>query len=324
MHSALRVHAFGEPPRLDRVAVPEPGPEDVLVAIAAGVVSHHDVTVARGDFPVRPEPPYVPGHEGAGRVVAVGEDVDSERIPVGTPVRVLGGGLGATRPGTWAEHAAVTARAATPVPDGLDLALAAACGSVAAAAWAAVLDAGALEPGERVGVTGASGAVGSLAAQLAVLNGAREVVAWTRSPDDARAGLQQTGARSRTLPASMEVVAPDQTVEPVDLLIDTVGGRGLARRLDSVRPGGRAVLVGYTAGIEVALSLPHLMAADVALLPLNMMRRRLAKGVEAELLADVATGRLRLAVETISPGGIEEAMERLARGATSGRLVLAW
>ncbi len=312
MHAALRVHAFGEPPRLERVAVPEPGPEDVLVEIAAGVVGHHDATVARGDFPVRPDLPYVPGLEGAGRVVACGADVDPGRIAVGTPVRVLGGGLGHTRPGTWAEHVAVTARAATPIPAGMDLALGAACGSVVAAARTAVLEVGGLAPGERVGVTGASGAVGSLVAQIAGLSGAAGIVAWTRSPEKA------------LLPDDAELAAPGDSVEPVDLLVDTVGGPGLPERLRSVRPGGRAVLVGYTAGTTVELSLPHLMAADVALLPLNMMRRRVPREVDAELLADVAAGRLRVAVEAVSAEEIGEALKRLARGETSGRLVLRW
>jgi NADPH:quinone reductase-like Zn-dependent oxidoreductase len=312
MHSALRVHAFGEPPRLERVPVPEPGPDDVLVEIAAGVVSHHDVTVARGDFSAKPELPYVPGLEGAGVVVAAGASVDESRIAVGMPVRVLGGGLGHTRPGTWAEHVAVTARAATPVPAGLDLSLAAACGSVATTAWAAVLDLGRLEPGERVGVTGATGAVGSLAVQIAARSGAGSVVGWTRSPE--KAGT----------PPSVELVTPDDPVEQVDLLVDTIGGAQLAERLGSVKPGGRAVLVGYAAGTEVALSLPQLLGADVALLPLNMMRRRLPPGMEAELLADFASGRLQLAVEEVSPGEASEALTRLTAGETSGRLVIAW
>jgi len=306
---ALRVHAFGEPPRLEHVPIPEPGPEDVLVEVVAGVVSHHDLTVAGGDFPVKPELPYVPGLEGAGHVVATGGEVDPSRIAVGMPVRVFGGGLGSARSGTWAEYVAVTARAASPVPEGRDLALAAAGGSVAATAWAAVLDVGALQSGDRVGVTGASGAVGSLAAQLAVRNGAGSVVGWTRSGE---------------VPSGVVRAVPDDEVEPVDLLVDTVGGAGLAERLGSVRPGGRAVLVGYAAGTEVELSIPHLLAGDVTLLPLNMMRRRLPRGVEADLVADVAAGTLRLAVEVVSPEEIGEALKRLARGEASGRVVIAW
>ena len=311
--SALRVHAFGDLPRLDRVPVPDPGPEDVLVEIAAGVISHHDLTVAGGDFPLRPELPYVPGLEGAGLVVAAGADVDAERISVGMPVRVFGGGLGSTRPGTWGEYVAVTARAASPVPEGMELTLAAACGSVAATAWAAVLDLGALQKGERVGVTGASGAVGSLAAQLALLNGAAGVVAWTRSVPG-----------SSVLPAEVEIATGGEAVEPVDLLVDTAGGADLAERLGSVRPGGRAVLVGYAAGASVELSLPHLLAADVSLLPLNMMRRRLPKGVEAGLVADVAEGKLRLATEVVPPEKARDAIARVAHGAASGRVVIAW
>lgn len=84
------------------------------------------------------------------------------------------------------------------------------------------------------------------------------------------------------------------------------------------------MLVGYAAGTEARLSLPDLMAADVSLLPLNMMRRRLPKGVEASLVGDVAEGRLRLAVETVSPLQINDAIERLRRRAASGRVVLEW
>lgn len=311
--AALRVHAFGENPRLDRVPVPEPGPEDVLVELVAGVVSHHDLAVAGGDFPVRPSLPYVPGIEGAGRVAHAGAGVDADRIAVGMPVRVFGGGLGAARPGTWAEYAAVTARAVQPIPEALDPVLAAACGSVAATAWAAVRDLGALRPGERIGVTGASGAVGSLALQLAALEGAESLVAWLRSPD-----------KAPVLSTSVETAAPGARTEAVDLLVDTVGGPLLAEHLRSVRPGGRVVLVGYTAGTELRLSLPDLMAADVRLLPLNMMRRRLPRGVEEGLLEDFAAGRLRLAVENVPPDRVDEAIERMGRGAVSGRVVVVW
>jgi NADPH:quinone reductase len=199
------------------------------------------------------------------------------------------------------------------VPETLDPFLAAAAGSVAATAWAAAIDLGGLQAGERLGVTGATGAVGSLVLQLAARHGVRSALGWVRAPEQAR-----------LLPAGVEAASTDEAVEPVDLLVDTVGGPLLAERLSSVRPGGRAVLVGYTAGKEVCFSLPRLMAADVSLLPLNMMRRRLPKGLEAKLVADVAQGRLRVAVETVRPPDLDEAIARLARGAASGRVVLAW
>lgn len=310
--TALRVHAFGELPRLERVPVPEPGPEDVLVELAASVVSHHDLTVAGGDFAVRPELPYVPGREGAGRVVGAGDEVDRGRIAIGMPVRVHGGGLGDTRPGTWAEYAAVTPRAVTPVPEALDPAVAAACGSVAAA-WTAAFEVGGLQPGERLGVTGATGAVGSLVLQLGLRQGVAGAVGWVRSAE-----------KVRLVPVGVEAALPGDAVEPVDLLVDTVGGELLAERVSSVRPGGRAVLVGYTAGKEARFSLPNLMAADVSLLPLNMMRRRPPRDVLASLFTDIAEGRLHVAVERARPEDVAGAIERLGSGAATGRLVLEW
>lgn len=70
--TAMRIHRFGEPPRPDRLPVPHVGEDEVLVKMAATVVSHHDLTVAGGEFAVRPTLPYTPGLEGAGRVVLVG------------------------------------------------------------------------------------------------------------------------------------------------------------------------------------------------------------------------------------------------------------
>ena len=311
--TALRVHEFGSPPRADRLPVPEPAADEVLVELAASVVAHHDLSVAGGDFAFRPRLPYVPGLEGAGRVVAAGAEVDAARLPAGATVRVFGGGLGMTRPGTWAEYVAAPARAVTPVPETLEPALAAAYGQVALAAWAAAFDAGGLKPGERLGVTGASGAVGSLVLQLAAREGIAGAVAWLRSPD-----------RAGGLPDGVEPAFGDEEVEPVDLLVDTVGGPQLEQRLAAVRPGGRAVLVGYAAGEEVGLSLPRLLAADVTLVPLNMMRRRVPREVEASLLADVAAGRLHVATEVVRPEDLVDAIARLRSGAVSGRVVVEW
>ncbi len=311
--ATLRIHEFGAPPRLDRVPLPEAGPDEVLVRLAASVVGHHDLTIAAGTFVVRPSLPYIPGLEGAGHIARIGTEVDPDAFAIGAAVRVYGGGLGAARPGTWAEYVVASGRAVTAVPESLDPVVAAACGSVALTAWTAAIELGALQRAERLGVTGASGAVGSLVVQLAALHDAKSVVAWVRTAD-----------KARLLPAGVELVTGDDPVEPVDLLVDTVGGPLLAKRLGAVRPGGRAVLVGYTAGEEVSFSLPALMAADVSLLPLNMMRRRPPKGLEASLVGDFAAGRLHVGIEAVQGHDVLEAIARLQRGAVSGRVVLEW
>jgi NADPH2:quinone reductase len=281
---AIRVHAFGEPPRLDEVPDAEPQGDDVLVRMEASVIGHHDLGVAAGVLPVGQPLPYVPGLEGAGR------------LDDGTLVRVFGGGLGMIRPGTWSELVAAPPAAVVPVPQSLDPVVAAACGSSANTAWAALHDAGGVVEGERVGVTGANGAVGSLVVQLA---GDRPLHAWARGRD----------------------ADPD---EPVDLLIDTVGGPDLPRRLRHVRPGGRAVLVGYTAGEDVTFSLPGLMHGAVTLVPLNMRLRRVPPAVTAELLERFAAGTLKIRADEVAPEDLEQGIERVRAGRHHGRLVLRW
>ena len=98
----------------------------------------------------------------------------------------------------------------------------------------------------------------------------------------------------------------------------------LPRRLRSVRSGGRAVLVGYTAGERVCFELPALLHGDVSLLPLNMRRRRVPPDVTARLLDDVAEGRLVVATDVVGPSELDDAIARLEAGTARGRVVLAW
>lgn len=161
-------------------------------------------------------------------------------------------------------------------------------------------------------MTGAAGAVGSLVVQLALLAGAAEVLACVSRPE--RVALVPSGARG-------VVGEPDGA--PVDLLVDTVGGAALAGRLGRVAPGGRAVLVGYTAGTRVELELPLLMARDVALLPLNAVRRAPLAFARADaLLTRLSSGELTLRVEPFGLDDVAAAWEHLSSGKAAGRVVL--
>lgn len=82
---AAVVHQFGKPLSIDEVPIPEPGPGEVLVKIVASGVCHTDLHAANGDWPVKPAPPFTPGHEGAGIVAALGPGVThlKEGDPVG-------------------------------------------------------------------------------------------------------------------------------------------------------------------------------------------------------------------------------------------------
>ncbi|GBQ68414.1 alcohol dehydrogenase [Ameyamaea chiangmaiensis NBRC 103196] len=72
---AAVVRAFGKPLTIEELAVPEPGPGQILVKMVACGVCHTDLHAANGDWPAKPNPPFIPGHEGVGRVAAVGRDV---------------------------------------------------------------------------------------------------------------------------------------------------------------------------------------------------------------------------------------------------------
>jgi propanol-preferring alcohol dehydrogenase len=86
MMKAAVVRAFGKPLAIEEVPVPEPGPGQILVKIAATGVCHTDLHAVNGDWPVKPSPPFIPGHEGVGTVAALGRDV--QRVKEGDRVGV--------------------------------------------------------------------------------------------------------------------------------------------------------------------------------------------------------------------------------------------
>ncbi|SEA37025.1 zinc-binding alcohol dehydrogenase family protein [Variovorax sp. YR216] len=308
---AVRVHAFDATPVLEDIPEPVPRPGRTLVRMEAATVGHIDRTVWRGSFLKHPPFPYTPGVEASGVVVA------SAAHPEGQRVWLRGSGLGTLFDGTWCELIDAPDEAVGLLPDGVPAAVGSAFFSPSTSAWVALHDVARLSAGECVLVTGATGAVGSLAVQLALDAGA-EVTALVA--DAAQAAWMPPAAKvvvlGSNLAASLESVS-------VDLLIDTVGGPVLAAVLPRVRPGGRAVLVGYTAGNTLTLDIAHFLQRDVSLLPLNMFRRESAGRVAApELLARLADGRLELDVRPFALQDAAKAMDWISQRGHRGRAVL--
>lgn len=302
----MRVPEHGRAPVLGQVPDPGPAPGQTLVRVGGAALGHLDRTVAGGAFPVSPPLPYTPGVEGSGTVLTGGPH------PPGTAVWLRGGGLGTTRDGTCAEVVSVPDEAVHPSPEGADPVLAACFFSPATSAIACVDDLGRLVAGERVAVTGAAGSVGALVVQLALAAGAGEVI-----------GVVSRADRLAQVPAGARAVVAELGPDPIDLLVDTVGGPALADRLGRVRPGGRAVLVGYTAGASLHLDLPTFLARDVALLPLNAVRRAPQAFARADrLLTRLSRGELVLPVEVFALEDMADAWERLGSGQARGRVVL--
>jgi NADPH2:quinone reductase len=303
---AVRVHAWNEPPRVEEVPEPVAAPGTSLVRMQAATVGHIDRTVWSGQFLRHPPLPYVPGVEGAGVVVA------SERFAPGQRVWLRGAGLGILRDGTWREVIAAPDDALGVLPEGVPMALGSAFFSPCTSAWVALHDVGQLQAGEEVLVCGASGAVGSIACQLA-----REAGARVRA-------VVFDAAQAARLPAGVEAVAAQELKPEAELLLDTVGGTALPVALRGVAPGGRAVLVGYAGGTEIRLSLPELLQRDIALLGIDSVMAPMALRQQAwsRLARDLEPGLLEEITSEVPLSEAVAAAQRLMAGQVRGRIVV--
>lgn len=276
-----------------------------LVEMRAASVTHLDRAVLAGRLDNQMRPPFVPGSEGSGIVIS------SDVHPAGSRVVVRGHGVGVMLPGTWGTLAVVPDGAVHPCPESLDLIASAGALAPALAAHTAVHAVGAIRPGEVVAVTGAAGVVGQMCAAMARAAGATVIgVVRSRAAAGVLAGL-----------VDRIVVTPGTALPGCDALIDTVGGPVLGALLGNVNPGGRVVLLGATAGDSVTMPLHHLIERDIRVLPVAM-RRRTDPATVAEVLEEVATGRLPYAVELISGRSPQAALDLVARGGAGRRVLL--
>jgi NADPH:quinone reductase len=307
--TAAQIVEWGKAPVLRTVPTPHRPPGHTLLRVRMASVTQLDLSVASGEFGIRPQLPYTGGTEGIGAVVA------SDRFAVGERLSLRGESLGLGDPGCWAQYVTIPDEDLCPAPALLDDEIAATYFDPGTAAWSAVHEVGRLTSGETALIGGAAGAVGSIAAQLALLAGARKVY-----------GEISAAARAADLPAGVEpVVTGEGTGQPtnVDLLIDTVGGLRLERSLALVRPGGRVVLVGYTAGEKVHLDLPRWLLSDVALLPLNMLRRADAAARSAETVAALlADGSITLNTSVFALTELPPVFAALRAGQLRARAVV--
>lgn len=240
---AARIHRFGGPETIsiDRIDVPTPAPHEVLVQVHAASVNGADLQLRADGFDGWATPPFILGIDLAGVVVARGAQVNGPAE--GT--RVHGRRSSATR-GTLSEFAAIPADEVVAVPDALDALAAAAIPVVGLAAWQSLFDLGELSSGQRVLIQGAGGAVGHLAVQLAKEHGATVIAS---DGPAAQERLHELGADEVYDHRQTDVVT---AIEPVDLVIDTVGGVVTDASLAAVHDGGRLVSLAGSPDQEAA------------------------------------------------------------------------
>ena len=301
---ALVLSQPGHPPRLvvKDLPVPAPGPNEALVRVAACGFCHHDLLVMSGTLRRGVKEDVVLGHEIAGTVVEIGDEVTSltpgdrvvslltsacgkcPRCRQGREHRCLAGeGIGHGRDGGFAEFVKISEFSLMPVAKSLSLNQAALLACPLGVVVQGITQVAQLAPGETMVVTGAGGGLGVHAVQVGVALGAR-VLAVTSSPEKA-AFLEQLGADA-VLEAGPQVGVPGSgsggdagpaldfselvrgltDEQGADVIIDTVGSPLFQSSLRSLGAYGRWVLLGEVAGEPVRLNPAELIFRDVRIM----------------------------------------------------------
>lgn len=222
------------------VAVPVPGPGEVLVRVRAAAANFPDILMCQGLYQFKPEPPFVPGLDVAGAVVALGPGV--EGISLGAEV------VGGARLGGFADYAVLPAAALRPKPDRLDWAQAAAYPAAYLTAFVALVRRGGLQPGETLLVHGAAGGVGMAAVDLGLHLGAQVIA--TSASDAKLDQLVAYGAHSalNVTQGFRERVKALTGGRGADVIFDPVGGDVFDESTRCIAFDGRLLVIGFTSG----------------------------------------------------------------------------
>jgi len=300
MRGAL-IEELGQPPEV--VQLDDDGPVEIL-AVALNPL---DLAVGSGRFPGgHPPVPYVPGCEAVGRI-------EGERM------YVFGEGFGVRRNGFLAERVDFPRTAAISVPEGLDDAVAAACGIAGIAGWIPVAWRAPVEPGDRVLVLGATGTVGSVALQAARLLGAQRVVAAGRDATKLERCLE-LGADATVVLDGADLVERMREAcgdGGPTLIVDPLWGEPARAAVDAAVPHARIVQLGQSAAPEATLTSGSIRLKGLSilghgsfLLSIDQLRQ-----AYSEITEHVGAGRIRTDLETFPLEQIGEAWSAKQRGA---------
>ncbi|WP_423824164.1 alcohol dehydrogenase AdhP [Salinisphaera sp. SPP-AMP-43] len=336
MMKAAVVREFGQPLTFDELPVPEPGPNEVLVRIMASGVCHTDLHAAHGDWPVKPTPPFVPGHEGAGVVARVGPGVTHLEEGDAVGIAWLHDACGRceycttgwetlcesqhmsgyTVNGSFAEYAIGHADYVARLPDNVDFA------SIAPILCAGITTYKGLKetearPGEWVAISGVGG-LGHVAIQYAKAMGLHV------------AALDVTAEKltlARDLGADVAIDASD--AHAVEHVIDTTegGAHGVLVTAVSVPAFNQALQLVRRKG---TISLNGLPPGEFQTPIFDVVLKRLTirgsivgtrKDLE-EAIAFAAEGKVRPRIHETSLDRINEVFSDLEAGTVDGRMVI--
>jgi NADPH2:quinone reductase len=320
---AIICERFGGPEVLAEREVPDPAPPaagEIQVRIAARGVQYVDVLMLAGKYQFRPEPPFIPGGEAAGHVVAVGPDVKG--FAVGDAV------MSRHTLGAMAELGNAKAILCDKVPAGLTLAQAGVFRGAYTTAYHALLQRGRLQAGEWVLVHGAAGGIGIAAIQVAKAFGAK-VIATAGSEEKRKACLEEGADHAIDYRSGFVDQVKELTAgRGVDIVYDPIGDKVAEESLRCLAWGGRLLILGFLGGGPTNIRSNYLLikgidAIGVRIGGLNEANPELAIANMKALVALAEQGKLRPRIShTFRLNQAAEALQVVIDRAVIGKAVL--
>lgn len=320
---ALRQHELVGPSglRVDELPDPTPGAGELLLEVKAAALNFPEVLLSYGKYQFKPPPPFIPGGEAAGTVLAVGEGVKGFAVGDRVACTMLHG--------AFAEKIVVPELSAVKLPEAVSFEIGAATLLTYLTTLHALVDRASIEPGDVLLVLGAAGGVGSAAIELGKLLGAT-VIAAAGSP------AKLAYCRERGADATIDYTKEDlkeRTKEltrgaGADIVFDAVGGPYSEPALRAIAWQGRHLVVGFAAGEipKIPLNLTLLKGCEIVGVFWGSfaMRQPAKNHAHGErILAWVAEGKLTPHIDGVYPfERAAEALQRMERREVRGKLVL--
>jgi len=311
---------------------PVPGAGEVVLRVGACSLNYHDLFTLRGMPGIKLGMPLIMGIDVAGDVASVGPDVPDwkvgDRVMVDPINRQLGKLLGEAMDGGLAERVKVSAAQLVPLPDDVSYEAAAALPVAYGTAYRMMLARGKIAAGEKVLILGASGGVGTCCVQLAKLAGAHVVVA--ASSEDKLARLKALGADDGINYKSDDFMKEVHRrygkprffggASGMDVVVNFTGGDTWVPSLRCLRPEGRLLTCGATAGFDPKEDIRYIWTFELTIVGSNGWLR---EDLEA-LLGLVRSGKLVPVIDQrLALKDARAAFRRLDERAVFGKVILA-
>lgn len=318
---AVEIAAPGGPEvlRLTERPTPRPGPREALIRIVAAGVNRPDILQRMGLYPPPPGASDLPGLEVAGEVVAVGTEVNAEKVGDLVCALTAGGG--------YAEYVAVHEGSCLPLPRGLSMIEAAGVPETFFTVWANVFEDGALRGGETLLVHGGTSGIGVTAIAMAKAFGASVIA--TASSDAKIEAIRALGADHAFNYASDDWVTAISALGGVDVVLDMAGGEFVARNMECLKPGGRHVSIAFLRGARAEIDIFSLMRKRLRLSGSTMKARpdeekaRIAFELRRQVWPMLESARIRPQIDRVFPlADAAGAHAWLEQGGHVGKIVL--